>query len=128
MNEEDFELFLEDFCDFLNGLEASIVKMKMQISKLVGIAQEKPKATLPEETFNILKWENEKGSRLGDYQVAYKQQNIPDKWQHAYNILKANNSLIGNPFKEEGYVYRYWIFPEKYPDRIFRKKLSEAKP
>ena len=49
MNEEDFELFLEDFCDFLNGLEASIVKMKMQISKLVGIAQEKPKATLPEE-------------------------------------------------------------------------------
>jgi hypothetical protein len=128
MKEEDFELFLEDFCDFLNGLEASITKMKMQISKLVGIAEEKPKAVLPEETFNILKWENEKGSRLGDYQVAYKQQNIPDKWQHAYNILKANNSLIANPLKEEGYVYRYWIFPEKYPDRIFRKKLSEAKP
>jgi len=127
MNEEDFELFLEDFTDMLSAMEASIAKMKMQIEKLLG-SEVKPKAVLPEETFNILKWENEKGSRLGDYQVAYKQQNIPEKWQHCFNILKANDSLIANRFHEQGYQHAYWIYPEKYPDRIFRKKLSEAKP
>jgi len=126
MTNDDFQIFLEDFCDMLNGLEAGIVKMKQQIAKLVGV-EEKPKVLLPEETFNILKWSDEKGSRLGDYQVAYKAQNLPDKWQHCFNILKTNNSLIANSFHEEGYVYRYWIFPEKYEDRIFRKKLAESK-
>lgn len=33
MKVEDFEIFLEDFCDFLDGLEASVAKMKMQIAK-----------------------------------------------------------------------------------------------
>jgi len=68
--EEDLKIFLEDFVDFLDGLEASIVKLKKQIHKLVGVIEVKPK--LSEETFNILKWENEKGSRLGEYEVAYK--------------------------------------------------------
>jgi len=48
MKEEDFELFLEDFCDFLNSLEASITKMKTQIVKLVGFSSATPKAVLPE--------------------------------------------------------------------------------
>lgn len=89
--------------------------------------QKKPKqASIGENVFQALKWEAGKGSRLGDFEVAYKTQNMPDPWQHAYNILKANNSLIANAFKEEGYAYRYWIFPEKYTDRIFRQRLSES--
>jgi hypothetical protein len=39
MKEEDFTIFLQDFCDFLNGLEASVAKMKQQIAKLVGVAE-----------------------------------------------------------------------------------------
>jgi hypothetical protein len=125
---EDLAIFLEDFLDMLNGFEASIVKMKQQIAKLVGI-EEKPKPLIPEAlTFSeALKWVDEKGSRLGDYQVAYKSQNPFDRWQHAYNILKQNNATIANPFHMEGYQYRYWIYPEKYDDRIFRKKLNEVK-
>ena len=122
MSGEDFNIFLEDFVDFLNGLEESIVKLKKQIAKLVGV-----KPTIPEETFTNLKWQNEKGAVLGDYEVAYKNQNVLDFWQHAYNVLKANNSVINNPFHMEGYQYRYWIYPEKYGDRIFRKKLEERK-
>ncbi|MEM3000500.1 MAG: hypothetical protein QXX34_08265 [Candidatus Bathyarchaeia archaeon] len=125
MKEEDLTIFLEDFCNFLDGLEASIVKMKKQIAKLVGVAEEKPK--LSEETFSILNWQSEKGSRLGDYEVAYKNQNVLENWQHCFNILKQNNAVIGNPFHLEGYQYRYWIFPEKYGDRIFRKKSNEVK-
>jgi hypothetical protein len=39
VKDEDFEIFLEDFMDMLNGLEASIVKMKQQIAKLAGVAE-----------------------------------------------------------------------------------------
>ena len=118
------KIFLEDLVDFVDGVEACCVKLRRQIEKLLG-SEVKPK--ILEETFTVLKWQSEKGSRLGDYEVAYKSQNVLDNWVHAFNILKANNSVIGNPFYEEGYQYRYWIFPEKYGDRIFRKKLGEVK-
>jgi hypothetical protein len=55
MTEEDFEIFLEDFCDFLNGLEASIAKMKSQIAKLVGVQ--------PKWDPNKIKWEKAEGSK-----------------------------------------------------------------
>ncbi|MCS7114914.1 MAG: hypothetical protein RMJ15_06805 [Nitrososphaerota archaeon] len=124
MSDEDLRIFLEDFCDFVSGVEACCVKLRKQIGKLLG---SEVKAKLSEETFLILKWQSEKGSRLGDYEVAYKSQNVLENWQHCFNILKQNNAVIGNPFHEEGYRFRYWIYPEKYGDRIFRKKLSEVK-
>lgn len=122
MSMEDFWNFLEDFTDYLNSQEEAIKRFKEQIAKLVGV-----KPTVSEKVFNILKWQNEEGPILGPYEVAYKNQNILENWQHAYNILKANNSVIGNPFHMEGYQYRYWIYPEKYEDRIFRKKLNEKR-
>ncbi|MEM3565828.1 MAG: hypothetical protein QXK18_03030 [Candidatus Bathyarchaeia archaeon] len=122
MSMEDFWNFIKDFTDFLNSLEEAVKQLKEQIIKLVGV-----KPSIPEETFTILKWEAEKGAVLGDYETAYKNQNVLENWQHAYNILKQNNSVISNPFHLEGYRYRYWIYPEKYEDRIFRKKLNEGK-
>lgn len=121
---EDSKHLAESLIDFCNALESLAVNLRRQIQPLT---KTEAKAVLSEETFNILKWQDEKGVRLGDFQVAYKNMNLPDKWLHCYNILKANSSVINNSFKEEDYVYRYWIYPEKYTDRIFRKKLSEAK-
>lgn len=121
MNDE-VNILTESIVDFCNGLEALAVNLRRQLK---GLAE--AKVVLSEETFDILKWVNEKGVRLGDFQVAYKNMNLPDKWLHAYSILKANNSLISNSFKDRGYVYRYWIFPSKYTDRIFRKKIREGK-
>ena len=122
MSSEDLKVLAEEIVDFCNGLEALAVKLRVQIEKLFG----EVKAKIPEETFTILKWQSEKGSRLGEYEVAYKNQNVLDNWQHAFNILKQANAVIGNPFHLAGYQFRYWIF-EKYGDRIFRKKLGEAK-
>ena len=119
---EDLRILAEDITDFLNGVEASCVKLRKQIEKLLGA---EVKARVSEDRFTGLKWQDEKGERLGNYQVASQSHNLPDNWSHAYNILKANSSLIANPFKEKGYAYRYWIYPEKYSDRIFRKKLGE---
>jgi hypothetical protein len=73
---EDLKVFVEDFVDFLDSLEASIVKLRRQIERLFG--EVKPK--IPEETFSILKWDDEKGERLGDFQTAYKNKNVLENW------------------------------------------------
>jgi hypothetical protein len=56
--DEDFQIFLEDFMDMLNGLEASIIKMKQQITKLVGVAEEKPSYDIDK-----IKWEKAQGAK-----------------------------------------------------------------
>ena len=114
----------ESLIDFCNALESLAVNLRRQIQT---IAKTESKAVLPEDMFHILKWVDEKGVRLGEFQVAYKNMNLVNEWLRCFNILKANSSVINNSFREEGYVYRYWIYPDKYSDRIFRKKLSEAK-
>jgi len=55
VKDEDFEIFLEDFMDMLNGLEASIVKMKQQIAKLAGVAEAAASAQPVSEQLEKLK-------------------------------------------------------------------------
>jgi len=121
------EIFWEVWDTELLPVVKDFVGVRLDVSRAgpdtVLTFDDKPKSALPEFTFDILKWEDAKGARLGDYQVAYRQQNIGDKWQHCFNILKANNATIANSFHLEGYVCRYWIFPDKYLDQIFRKRL-----
>jgi hypothetical protein len=57
MADGDFEIFLEDFVDMLNGLEASITKMKQQISKLVGVEEK------PQYDISKIKWEKAQGAK-----------------------------------------------------------------
>ena len=130
---EDLKLFLEDLTDFLNGQEASLVKLRVQIGKLLGAQgaigpRKEPSApttaAIPESVFTGLKYEPEQGVRLGDYGVAFKSLNLVQNWLSAFNVLKANSAVIGSPFHLEGYLHRYWLY-EKYPEKIFRKKLGE---
>jgi hypothetical protein len=124
MNEKRLDRLSESLIDFCNAVESASFNLHR---KLQGVGNNEAKTVLSEDTFNVLKWQDEKGVRLGDFQVAYKNMNLPDKWLRCYNILKANNSLISNQFEDRGYVYRYWIYPEKYDDRIFRKRVKEDK-
>jgi hypothetical protein len=48
----------------------------------------KEPAAVQEITFTTLKFEPQKGIQLGDYDVAYKPNNIEDKWTCAFNILR----------------------------------------
>jgi hypothetical protein len=59
MSDEDLKIFIEDFCDFLNGLEASIVKLRSQIDKLCGSKWK----WNPDK----IKWEKAEGWK-GDYE------------------------------------------------------------
>jgi len=60
------------------------------------------------------------GQKLGAFEVAEKNGNIPEKWTHGFNILKNANATISDRYHGEGYVFSYWLFNE----RIYRQKLK----
>jgi hypothetical protein len=113
------EKVLEILCGYANAQKAAALGLKHQILELVGA--DKESAAVKEETFSILKWETKEGAKIGPYEVAYEANNLADKWVHAYNILRQNNSTINARYHGEGYVYGYWLYGE---GKIYRQKLK----
>jgi len=113
---EDAERVLEILLDYLNAEEANVVNAKQQIARLVEV-----EINTHEQTFLLLKYQQSKGERLGDFEVCYKNENKVDEWQRAFNILKVNQANIKNSLSEGPWVYRYWLY-EKNHDRFYRKK------
>jgi len=111
------EEVLEVLADFANALEAAVVNMRHKIGVVVGV---KAPSMVKEETFNILKFETQTGSRIGEFEVASEKVNLPEKWSQAYNILDKNNATIGSRYHGETYQYSYWL----YKDRIYRQKRT----
>ena len=110
----------EGFFSFLDAVEAGIANFKRQAASRKGVSVEP--AAVKEETFTCLRFEPQKGARIGDYEVAYKEHNLPEHWNSAYNVLKQNNAHISNRYHGEGYQYSYWLYGE---GRIYRQKLSQ---
>lgn len=118
--EEKFEKVLELLSDFATAIEAQCVMLKQRVKELA-----EHELGLKEEIFTILKWEPKKGERLGEFEVAAKDKNDLNAWNHAYNVLKANNATINNHFGSKSWKHYYWLF-NGYPDVIFRKKRNSA--
>jgi uncharacterized caspase-like protein len=78
-------------------------------------------AAVQEVTFTTLKFEAQQGAKLGEFEIAHKQNNLEDKWRSAYSILRNSNANIKDRYHGEGYQYSYWLFAE---DRIYRQKLK----
>jgi len=83
--------------------------------------EKKQVAAVQEITFTTLKFELQQGAKLGQFEVAYKQNNLSDKWQSAYNILRVNNATIKDRYHGDTYQYSYWLYGE---DKIYRQKLK----
>jgi len=81
-----------------------------------------PTSFVQEETFAILKFEPAKSERLGEFEVAHKNGNLPDKWSHAYNILRQSNAVINSRYGGPDYQFSYWLYGE---DRIYRQKKRQ---
>lgn len=84
-------------------------------------AGKKQAASVLELNFTALKFEAQQGAKLGEYEIAFKQNNLQDKWQSAYNILRNSNATIKERYHGEGYQYSYWLYGE---DKIYRQKLK----
>lgn len=74
-----------------------------------------------EITFTTLKFEPQKGTQLGDYEIAFKGSNIDDKFRCAFNILRNSNATIKSRYHGQGYLHSYWLYGE---DKIYRQKLK----
>jgi hypothetical protein len=110
--EEDLANFLEDFCDFLDSLEASVVKMKQQIAKLVGV-EEKPKFQWNPEALKWAVCEGFKGAYERYPKEGKKAEAIQD-YKNLLEDLKRHNGRL----TREGYFY--WLFQDNAT--IGRKK------
>ncbi len=114
--------------DFWSAIEAAAVNAKHQIAELYTEAgqerttSQKTSAAVLELTFSTLRFEIQKGAKLGDYEIAYKQANLPDKWHGAFNVLRVNNATIKERYHGEGYEHSYWLYGE---DKIYRQKLIQ---
>jgi len=114
--EEDLANFIEDFCDFLDGLEASIVKMKQQIAKLVGVAEpEKPKWNWNPDK---IKWEKAEGWK-GEFERS-EDINNPEFKAMLKDLAQHNGKLT-----RDGVFY--WVFKNgSTVGRKLRKAKNEA--
>lgn len=100
---ETFQDFLEDFLDYLNGQEAGIVKLKMQISKLLGGKSGKDLAKLPFDAEKI-KWQQRQNQK-GPFEIAEDIENPDHK-----ALLKFLTDHTGNCLVSQGFFY--WVFPD----------------
>lgn len=115
MNSVDFLVKLRDAaCMIQDACEEYLEKL--------APPQVKQVSAIKEETFNSLKFEPQQGVKIGKYDVAYKANNIEDKWTQAYNILKKNNNTINNRYHGENYEFSYWLYGE---GKIYRQKLKQ---
>ena len=116
----DNEKILEVLADVANGLEALAVNLK-QVVELAGIKEQKKESAVLEQTFLILKFESQQGVKIGEYAVAYKANNLPEKWNSAFNVLSKSNAVINDRYHGQNYEFSYWLFGE---GKIYRQKLK----
>jgi hypothetical protein len=81
-----------------------------------------PNAKDEETAFTLLKFEAQKGAQLGDFDVAYKANNIEDKWTYVFNTLRNSHATIKDRYHGEGYQFSYWVYGE---GKIYRQKLKQ---
>jgi hypothetical protein len=74
-----------------------------------------------ETTFSELRFEREKGPRIGTFEAAYKANNQLDKWTDAYNILINSKATIKNRYYKEGFQHSYWVYEG---NKIYRQKIE----
>lgn len=85
-------------------------------------SQEQKPAAVQETTFTILTFEPQQGAKIGEYSVAYRQQNVVDKWTQAESVLRQSNATINARYHGQDYQFSYWLYGE---GKIYRQKLKQ---
>jgi hypothetical protein len=120
---EKEERILEALQLFSTALENAVQILKQELANLDKKQVPAPAPSgLTEECFSLLKWDPGKGEKLGEFETAFRNSNNIGAWTHAFKVLKANAATIQNHLSPEGFSHYYWLYLEKYEDRIFRKK------
>ena len=111
----EFTIRLRDACKTISDVANEYLEF------IVASERKSEGAATSEQTFTVLRYDPQQGAKLGEFEVAQKTNNLSDKWNSAYNILKANNATIKDRYHGEGYQYSYWLYIE---EKIYRQKLK----
>lgn len=107
-----------DLLELVTAIESACFNFKQKLAEKHGITdQELP--TVLEANFK-LNYTEYNSQKLGTYEVAEKNDNIPEKWNRALNILKQANATISSRYHGNNYNFSYWL----YNGRIYRQKLK----
>jgi hypothetical protein len=109
MTDEDLKIFADDILDFLNGLEASCVKLRKQIEKLWG-------AEKPSWDPDGIKWSQEKGAK-GPFEKSEDINSTDFK-----ELIKDLNAQKGKLYRDG---YFYWLYQSG--STVGRKLKGKAK-
>jgi hypothetical protein len=118
MSEDD--LAIDVLVSLMDGIESGVAAARQLIKERKLPAEEKHTATVLEETFTVLSYDKGTGDKLREFETASRKNNLPDKFDYAYHILRNANATIAHRYHGETYVFNYWI----YGDRIFRQLLK----
>ena len=101
--------------DFLVKLrDASAMILDACETRLESLAPVEAKTkTVSEDTFQVLKFEEQKSDKLGIFATADPKENDAERFALAFSILKANESTISKRYHGQGYVNSYWTFGDK---------------
>lgn len=114
------EEFLDAFFAYLDAQDAASMSFRQFFKKRIPEDKSTNIVTVPEQTFNVLKFEGHKSEKLKDFEVADRKSNVEQNWIHAFNILKSANATIDSRYHGSEYVFSYWL----YQDRVFRQRLK----
>ena len=79
------------------------------------------KEKVPGEVFSVLIYEQKQGMRMGHFEIAFKSNNDPEKWNAAYDVLNKFNATIQNRYYGPQYAFSYWL----YNNCIYRQQRKE---
>jgi len=113
---------LEQIARDADLLNCNIMRTLKAMNKTGQIAKPQAPPTIQELTFTTLKFDSQKGDKLGEFEIAYKTTNPPDKFDQAFNILRNSNATIKERYHGQAYAYSYWIYGE---GKIYRQKLKQ---
>jgi hypothetical protein len=110
----EFSVIMRDACKLITDAANEYIDSLEPPEMKLGL-------TAVDELNFALKYVAQRGVKLGDFEVAHKSANLPDKWQSAYNILHHSNATIKDRYHDDTYAYSYWLYGE---DKIYRQKLK----
>src|SRR5450756_403750 len=110
-----------ELIELAQTLEEASAKLRQTIANLSAASN--AVSAVKELTFSTLKFEFLQGAKLGEYEIAFKANNLEDKWRPAYNILRNSNATIKDRYHGEGYEFSYWLYEA---DKIYRQKLEPS--
>lgn len=119
MIDEKTKKLLHYIAAFCESLEAEAVRLKRQIKEVV-----EHESQLEEDVFERLNWQKKKSSKLGEFEIAAKNNNDPRIWGYTYQMLKTRGATIRNRLTSEGWMHTYWLFNGS-PNLIFRQKRGD---